>query len=66
MDEDANLRANLAALGPGALAELQQALGGSGEHVREYRELEAGTTFPSSDTWDRICELYGWSQSQVG
>jgi hypothetical protein len=33
--------------------------------VREYRELEAGTRYPSSETWDRICELYGWPQTFV-
>jgi hypothetical protein len=36
-----------------------------GVSVREYRELEAGAQFPSSDTWDRMCDLYGWSQSFV-
>jgi hypothetical protein len=34
-----------------------------GVSVREYRELEAGATIPSSDVWDRMCELYGWSQT---
>jgi hypothetical protein len=34
-----------------------------GVSVREYRELEAGTTWPSFDTWDRMCELYGWPQT---
>jgi transcriptional regulator with XRE-family HTH domain len=33
---------------------------------REYRKLEAGTSLPAFDTWDRICKLYGWSQSFVG
>jgi hypothetical protein len=33
---------------------------------QEYRELEAGTSLPTFDTWDRICKLYGWSQSFVG
>jgi DNA-binding XRE family transcriptional regulator len=37
-----------------------------GVSPREYRELEAGTSFPTLDTWDRICKLYGWSQSFVG
>jgi hypothetical protein len=32
---------------------------------REYRELEAGTSLPRFDTWDRICKLFGWSQSFV-
>jgi hypothetical protein len=27
---------------------------------REYIALEEGTAKPSSDTYDRICELYGW------
>ena len=30
-----------------------------GVSVREYRELEAGARFPSPDTYDRMCELYG-------
>lgn len=33
--------------------------------VREYRELEAGTRFPSSETWNQICEQYGWPQTFV-
>jgi len=37
-----------------------------GVSVREYRELEAGTRFPSFDPWDRICKLYGWPQTFVG
>jgi hypothetical protein len=36
-----------------------------GVTVREYRELEAGDVFPDVDTWDRICELYGWPQPFV-
>jgi hypothetical protein len=31
--------------------------------VREYRELEAGTRFPTFETWDRIYKLYGWPQT---
>jgi hypothetical protein len=34
-----------------------------GVSVREYRELEAGTRWPSFDTWQRICKLYGWPQT---
>ena len=34
--------------------------------VKEYRELEAGERFPDLDTWDRICELYGWPKTFVG
>jgi hypothetical protein len=37
-----------------------------GVSIGEYRELEAGTKLPAFDTWDRICKLYGWSQSFVG
>jgi transcriptional regulator with XRE-family HTH domain len=37
-----------------------------GVSPQEYRELESGTTLPTFDTWDRICKLYGWSQSFVG
>ena len=28
----------------------------------EYRELEAGKRFPTFQTWDRMCKLYGWPQ----
>jgi hypothetical protein len=31
--------------------------------VREYRELEAGTSFPNWETFDRICKLFGWPQT---
>jgi hypothetical protein len=34
----------------------------AGVSVREYRELEAGTRFPTFETWNRICKLYGWPQ----
>jgi predicted transcriptional regulator len=34
-----------------------------GVSVREYRELEAGTRWPSSLVWHRICDLYGWPQT---
>jgi transcriptional regulator with XRE-family HTH domain len=37
-----------------------------GVSPQEYRELEAGTSLSTFDTWDRICKLYGWSQSFVG
>jgi hypothetical protein len=37
-----------------------------GVSFREYRELEAGTRFPSFETWNRICDLYGWPQTFVG
>jgi len=33
--------------------------------VREHRDLEAGNAFPDADTFDRICELYGWPQTFV-
>jgi Helix-turn-helix domain len=36
-----------------------------GVTVREYRELEAGTRFPTVETWNRICKLYGWPQTFV-
>jgi hypothetical protein len=29
----------------------------------ECRALEAGDAFPDFETWDRICELYGWPQT---
>jgi hypothetical protein len=28
-----------------------------------YRELETGTRWPSFETYDRICELFGWPQT---
>ncbi len=34
-----------------------------GVSVREYRELEAGTRWPTFDTFDRVCKLYGWPQT---
>jgi hypothetical protein len=33
--------------------------------IRDW-ELEAGTRWPSFETWDRICKLYGWPQTFVG
>jgi hypothetical protein len=35
----------------------------AGVAVREYRELEAGKRYPTFETWDRICKLYGWPQT---
>jgi transcriptional regulator with XRE-family HTH domain len=37
-----------------------------GVSVREYREIEADDRIPSEGTYERISELYGWSQSFVG
>ena len=39
-----------------------------GVSLREYRELEAGEGegWPNGETWERICELYGWPQTFVG
>jgi predicted transcriptional regulator len=34
-----------------------------GVSAREYRELEAGTAWPSFETYDRICKLFGWPQA---
>ena len=31
--------------------------------VREYREIAAGESVPSWETWDRICRLFGWPQT---
>jgi DNA-binding XRE family transcriptional regulator len=28
-----------------------------------YREIEAGTRWPSFETYDRICKLFGWPQA---
>ncbi len=27
---------------------------------KEHRELEAGTRWPNSTTWERMRQLYGW------
>jgi predicted transcriptional regulator len=34
-----------------------------GVSVADLRELEAGTRWPSFDTYDRICKLFGWPQA---
>ncbi len=31
-----------------------------GVSVPELRELEAGARWPSSDTYERICDVFGW------
>jgi hypothetical protein len=36
-----------------------------GLRVRDYRELEAGIRYPTFETWDRICKLYGRPQTFV-
>jgi hypothetical protein len=33
--------------------------------VRLLGEIEAGARSPNFETWDRICELYGWPQTFV-
>jgi transcriptional regulator with XRE-family HTH domain len=40
-----------------------QAAWRSGVSVREYREIEAGERWPNGETFNRICELYGWPQT---
>jgi hypothetical protein len=37
-----------------------------GVSTREHRELEAGARWPSWQTFDRICKLFGWPQTFVG
>jgi transcriptional regulator with XRE-family HTH domain len=37
-----------------------------GVSVREYREIEAGERWPSGETFNRICQLFGWPQTFVG
>jgi predicted transcriptional regulator len=34
-----------------------------GVSVRELREIEAGTRWPTFDTYDRIEKLFGWPQA---
>jgi predicted transcriptional regulator len=36
-----------------------------GVSMTELRELEAGTRWPSFETYDRICKLFGWPQTFV-
>jgi hypothetical protein len=31
-----------------------------GMSVRQYREIEAGDAVPTSQVYDRICEVFGW------
>ena len=35
-----------------------------GVTVCEYRELEAGDAFPSSEVHERMCDVFGWPESQ--
>ena len=37
-----------------------------GVSVRDYREIEAGDSMPSLDTYRRIADLFGWPQTFVG
>jgi transcriptional regulator with XRE-family HTH domain len=34
-----------------------------GINPAEYDKLEAGELWPSFDTYDRICKLFGWPQA---
>jgi transcriptional regulator with XRE-family HTH domain len=34
-----------------------------GVRPSEYREIEAGTRWPSFETYDRIATLFGWPQT---
>lgn len=36
-----------------------------GVTVEGSRELEAGDRWPGGETFNRICELYGWPQTFV-
>jgi hypothetical protein len=36
-----------------------------GVSIGEYRDLEAGERWPSFETWDRLCALFGWPQTFV-
>jgi hypothetical protein len=40
-----------------------QAAGRFGVRISEYRELGAGDRWPSFETYDRICKLFGWPQT---
>jgi DNA-binding XRE family transcriptional regulator len=37
-----------------------------GVSPRKYRELEASDCHPDSETYDRVCELFGWPQTFMG
>jgi hypothetical protein len=38
----------------------------SDSSFREYREFEPRRRWPTFETWDRICNPYGWPQAFVG
>ena len=37
-----------------------------GVSIPTYREIEAAARAPNFETWDRICETFGWGQTFVG
>lgn len=36
-----------------------------GVTVRQWREIEAGTKGLDGDTYERVCDLFGWARSFV-
>ena len=53
--------------GPHAIGLVGRAGGMATRHHRAgYQEVEAGERWPNGETFNRICELYGWPQSFVG
>jgi transcriptional regulator with XRE-family HTH domain len=42
---------------------VEQAARRLGVSGREYWELEAGERWPSFETYDRICKLFGWPKT---
>jgi DNA-binding XRE family transcriptional regulator len=45
---------------------VEQAARRLGVSAAIYRELEAGDRTPAWETWERICELFGWGQTLAG
>ena len=45
---------------------LEQAAQRVGVTSRLYRDMETGEVWPSYETYERICDLFGWPQTFVG
>ncbi len=37
-----------------------------GASVAEYRGIEAGRRYPTSDQYDRIVQVFGWPEMRLG
>jgi transcriptional regulator with XRE-family HTH domain len=47
----------------GAGLTISQAARRLGVSPRKYQELETGGAWPSFETYDRICKMFGWPQT---